>query len=281
MKTKNLLLIAAAGILTLGFASCKKTDDSSSSEIETTFELSGDQAVSENLTEDANDIFMEAAEGQGLMGSREPLVSMNVTSCATVTVTPASGFPKTIVIDFGTGCTPPGGTVERRGIIRVVISDSIRRPGSTAVMTFENYFVNDFQKEGTITWTNTSTPGTRSWQRKVENGKITAPGGVRYWLHSSLKNITQITGVSTPRNLLDDEFTITGTASVTNAAGRTRTANILQELHKRVICENIDRGTIRFEGPNHFAVLDFGNGACDRIATISIDGRPPRTILLR
>ncbi len=280
MKTKKLLFIAAAGLIVLGFTSCKKTDDTSSSEIETTFELSTDQAVSENLTEDANDIFMEAAENLGLMGSREPLVSMNLTSCAVVTVTPASGFPKTIVMDFGTGCTPPGGSIERRGIIRVVISDSVRRPGSTAVMTFDNFYVNNYKKEGTITWTNTSTPGTRSWERKVENGKITAPDG-RYWLHTSLKNITQVAGVNTPRILLDDEFSITGNATVTNAAGRTRTAAILQALHKQVTCENIDRGTIRFEGPAHFSVLDFGNGTCDRIATISIDGRPPRTILLR
>jgi hypothetical protein len=35
------------------------------------------------------------------------------------------------------------------------------------------------------------------------------------------------------------------------------------------------------EGPNHFAIIDFGNGSCDKIATISIDGNEPRTIALR
>ena len=48
-----------------------------------------------------------------------------------------------------------------------------------------------------------------------------------------------------------------------------------------MICDNIDRGKIKIQGPNHFAVLDFGDGTCDRIATITIDGNTPRTILLR
>jgi len=146
-------------------------------------------------------------------------------------------------------------------------------------MTFENYYVNGFKREGTITWTNTSIPPVKGWQRKVENGKITAPNG-RYWLYQSLKDVTQIAGSSTPGRL-DDEVSVAGNASVTNMNGVTRTATIIEPLHKAFICANIDKGKIRFEGPNHVAVLDYGNGACDRIATISINGHPPRTIILR
>ena len=43
-------------------------------------------------------------------------------------------------------------------------------------------------------------------------------------------------------------------------------------LEKKVICENIDKGSIKITGPNHFALIDFGDGICDRDATISIDG---------
>jgi len=77
-------------------------------------------------------------------------------------------------------------------------------------MTFENYYVNGFKREGTITWTNTSIPPVKGWQRKVENGKITAPNG-RYWLYQSLKDVTQIAGSSTPGRL-DDEVSVAGNA---------------------------------------------------------------------
>lgn len=270
-----------AGTLALGLFSCKKTSSSTNNaDVEATFELSEDQAISDNLTEDSYDVMNEAVEGLGLSGSRERLISNNNLLCANVTVTPASGFPRTITIDFGTGCTAPGSNITRRGIIQVVISDSLRLPGSTSVMTFQNYYVNGFKKEGTITWTNTSTPGTRSWRREVVGGKITAPNG-RYWLHDGIKNVTQTAGVSTPRNLLDDEFSITGNGTTTNSNNVSRTHTILIPLVKKTICENIVSGRIRFQGPNHTAVLDYGDGTCDRLAQISIDGNPPRTILLR
>lgn len=146
-------------------------------------------------------------------------------------------------------------------------------------MTFENYYVNYFKREGTHTFTNTSQPGVKSWQRKIENGKVTAPGG-RYWLHASVKNVTQTAGVNTPTQLFDDVFSMTGNASVTNARGISRTANILEALQKKYACRHIDKGRIRFEGPNHFAILDYGDGECNNTATISINGRTPQIIIL-
>ncbi len=278
MKIKQLLVAFTMVSFAIAFNSCKKKD-SAADELETTFELSGDQAIADNLTEDANDVFIEAATDKDLMGGRGPSGTTGILGCANVTVTPLVGFPKNIVIDFGTGCTSPNG-ITRSGKINIVLSDSVRNPGSTAVMTFTNYYVSGYKKEGTITWTNTSTANVKSWQRKVENGKITAPNG-NYWLHSGIRDVVQTAGVSTPNNLLDDVFSITGNHTVTNSAGRTRTITTLTPLQKKVICANIDMGSIKVQGPNHYAVIDFGNGTCDNIATISIDGRPPRTIILR
>ena len=96
---------------------------------------------------------------------------MGILGCATVTVTPQLGFPKTIVIDFGTGCSSNNGTT-RKGKINVVLSDSLRKSGSTAVMTFVGYYVNRFQKEGTITWTNISTPTSKDGNVKWTMEKL-------------------------------------------------------------------------------------------------------------
>lgn len=279
MKPKTLLFSIFSLILLFSFSSCKKTSENSTAEIEATFDLSGKQAISENLTDDANNILTETTATAGLDGSKVPVTTPENNICATVTISPGS-FPKTITLDFGpTGCTNPNSNITRRGIIHIFLSDSFRIPGSTAVMTFENYYVNGYKKEGTITWTNTSTTGTRSWSRQVVNGKITAPDGT-YWLHSGIKNITQLEGLSTPLNLMDDAFSITGTGTVTNAAGISRQSTIINPLHKAVSCDHADQGSIQFAGPSHTATLDFGNGTCDNIATISIDGYTPRTITL-
>ena len=281
MKLKNYVVAFATLTVAAGFSSCKKDNSgtTASDEVATTFELSGDQAISDNLNSDAEYVLSEAAVDGNFAGARITGVvqTMNVLSCAKVTTTP--GFPKTITIDFGTGCTSNRG-VTRSGKINVTLSDSLRTPGSVAVMTFINYYVSGFKKEGTVTWTNTSQGGIRSWERTCANGKITAPNG-KYWLHSGTQDVVQTAGASTPLNLLDDVFSTTGSHTVTNAAGKTRTCEITEALEKKVICENIDMGKIKIQGPNHAAVIDFGDGTCDRIATITIDGNAPRTILLR
>lgn len=278
MKILNPLGILLSASLFFA-ASCKKTDSGTSDEIEASFALTTDDAVSDNFIEDASDVKEEALLERDLVGNFGPAGPQNILSCATLTVTPLNGFPKTVIIDFGVGCTSPNG-VTRSGKIQVVISDSVRRPGSTAVMTFDNYFVNTHHIEGTIKWINTSTGTIHSWRREITNLRTTAPGG-RYWISNSVRNVVQIEGYGTPRDRRDDQFLISGHGSVANAAGITRTSTITENLHKRVICNWIDKGRIRFEGPVNNAVLDFGNGTCDNQATISVNGNTPRTITLR
>ncbi len=282
MNPKRILLPAAAFIM-LSLSSCKKESNTDDTEIETTFELSAKEGTTENLTQDTNDVLNEVAQdnnlqGNGFIGSTA--TNTNILSCATITITPQNTFPKNIIIDFGVnGCTSQNG-VFRKGKILVTLSDSLRHSGSVATMTFDNYFINGFKKEGNITFTNNSTASTKVWTRNCQNGKITAPDG-SFWTHSGTQTITQTAGSATPINLLDDVFSITGNRTVTNAAGRTRVGTILTPLQKKTICENIDKGTYQIQGPNHVAIINFGNGDCDRLATISIDGRPERTFLLR
>lgn len=282
MKLQNYLIAFAIIIFTVGISSCKKNNTASppSSEIQTTIDLSTDQAISDNLNADAENVLNEASVDNNFSGSTSVGVTttMGVLSCATVTVS-SGNFPKTITIDFGTGCSSNDG-ITRSGKINITLSDSLRHSGSTAVMTFTNYYVSGFKKEGTITWTNTTQNGIRSWQRKCENGKITAPDG-HFWLHSGTQAVVQTAGSDTPSDLTDDVFSYTGTATVTNSSGESRTATILNALEKKVDCANIDKGTIKIQGPNHYATLDYGDGTCDRIATISIDAGTPVTILLR
>lgn len=272
MKTKLLIL---SSVIALSFFSCKK-DSKDNSEIETTFQLSENEAVGDYLTDDANNVFFEVSTNEGLMGGRTTQSTQTLSICAGVTVT-QGGFPKTITIDFGTGCTSNG--ITRSGKINIVLSDSVRKSGSTAVTTFDNYIVQGYKVEGTLTWTNTSTQSSIGWQRKIENGKITAPNAY-YWLHVGTKNVNQTAGMTTPFNLLDDVFSVTGTHTVTNPEGKSRSATILTALEVKTTCGNVTQGTVKFEGPNHFAILNYGNGTCDRVATISIDGQATHTILL-
>lgn len=280
MKLKKFLALLSLPTVFF-FTACQKEGTEPDPEIETTFKLSENQAASESINDDANVVFFEAAANAGLIGSRTSQVfqSTNTLSCANVTVTPQNSFPKTIVIDFGNGCTSIDG-VSRAGKINITLSDSVHHPGATAVMTFENYRVAGYGVEGTITWTNTSTPNGISWTREITNGKVTEPLSGYYWTHAGTKNVTQTAGANTPQNLLDDVYSVTGNHTVTNPAGKSRAVTILEALEKKVICHNVSKGKMKIQGPNHYAILDYGNGDCDNVATISIDGFAPITILI-
>lgn len=288
MKLNN-IFFAVATISIFALASCKKTGVDNT-EIENTFELASNGGIAENLTQDAQEVLNEAAIDKGIAGAgfvAGATETTGILSCANVTVTPQNGFPKNIVIDFGaTGCTSPNGIL-RRGKVLVTLSDSLRRPGSVAVMTFDNYIVGIHKKEGTITWTNTganataSTPTIRSWSRICVNGKITNTITNNFWLHSGTQNIVQTAGVNTPNILLDDVFSITGNRTVTKADGATRVGTIITALQKKTSCNYIDKGTYQIQGTNNVALIDFGNGDCDDQATITINGQTPRTFTLR
>jgi hypothetical protein len=274
MKTNFALPIIAVIAFGISFSSCKKTSDTaetSSQEIATTTDLSSRQAISDNITEDANNQFLSAASTQGVMGARP-----TSPTCANISlnpVTPGTIFPKILVIDFGTGCLDAN-NITRSGKINVVISGLVRDSGSKATMTFTNYVVNGYGLDGTVTWTNTSKSGTKSWTRIVTNGKTTSTIDGVYWLYSGTRYVVQTSGVNTPLNLADDTLSITGTHNVTNMYGRTRTCTIddSNPLIKATVCPFISKGSMKLQGPLHYATIDFGDGTCDNQATFSIDG---------
>ncbi len=276
------LLPAIAAITLLGFSACKKTNTAEdTTELETTFDLASKGGIAENLTQDAQQILNEAAVDNNIAGygAQGGAGVDGILGCANVIVTQLTApnnFPKNIVIDFGT----TGTCRNRTGKINVVLTDSLRKSGSVATMTFINYTVGIYKKEGTVTWTNTSTAGVKSWNRVCTGGKITNTINSNFWLHEGQQSIIQTAGNGTS-TWLDDEFSITGGRTNTNSAGATRVGTILTALQKKTSCDNIDKGTYKIQGPNHVAIINFGDGTCDNLATISIDGRPERTFQLR
>lgn len=278
MKLKKIFALLSLPSLFF-FASCQKEGETDP-EFETTFKLSEDQAISESINDDATVVFFEASVGAGLYRMNGTVETTNILSCATVTVTPQNTFPKTITIDFGIGGCVSADGISRKGKINITLSDYLHNPGTTAVMTFDNYYTVGFKVEGTITWTNTSTPNGVSWTRQITNGRVIEPIGGYYWTHEGTKNVIQTAGANTPLNLLDDVYSVTGNHTVKNPAGKTRTVTIEEALEKKTTCHNVTKGKMKIQGATHFAILDYGDGTCDNIVKVTIDGHPPITILL-
>lgn len=187
-------------------------------------------------------------------------------------------FPRTIIIDFGTGCK---GNDERtrKGKIKIYITGKFWSVGTIITYTTENYYVNDYRIEGTRKVTHSAA---EVWDIVVTGGKITDPDGKMVsW--ESTRTRTRIAGSGTPINIFDDVYTITGNASGTNREGRNFTVTITTALQLK-FCSyiaEIVKGVIKIQ-PEDLKprTVDFGDGTCDNEGTVTV-GNKTKTFKLR
>jgi len=205
--------------------------------------------------------------------------------CASVT-TSGTTFPKTITIDFGTGCIGQDGRT-RKGIATAVLSDSMKKTGSTRTLTFTNHFVSDkaganfVQVEGTHVLTNNgSATGCLNYGVQVTNGKLTfSDGTTRTW--NCTRTRTQIAGCATPTTATDDRFEWTGASSGQTRNGYTFTATTTTPLQKSAACTWIDTGVMEVSVAAKTRTMDFGSGTCDDVATVTLANGTTKQVTLR
>ena len=284
-------LTAFALILALTLNSCKKDSSISSVpendpvEVAKTVESTTEEAVVEaqfddvfNITASMNSsqVGEDLGLGSNVSGLYE-LGTRTVTTppCFTITVVPniPGVFPKTVTIDFGTGCLGRDGKY-RKGKIVSIYTNPMVIPGAKVSTTFIGFHVDSFHIEGTQITENTSTSNMQGWKVTVLNAQVTNTVTNRWIKWNSTKNILQIEGNGTPQFPLDDVYKITGFARGSNSAGHTWASLVIEPLIKKFTCRWIVKGTVKLLRDGREALLDYGNGDCDNLAIIYINGVP-------
>ncbi|MBW6483804.1 MAG: hypothetical protein K0B10_12185 [Vicingaceae bacterium] len=276
MKSILSILIVSFLLLSITFNSCRKKEPA----IDLTTNSTQDNTVAENLFEDIRKVVVEVIDDEG--ASMRVKSGFSFGNCATVNINPSwvdTIWPKVITIDFGsTNCIGTDG-VKRRGKIIVTFSDLYKNPGSVLNVQLQNYYVNEHLIEGSKTITNNgrNSSNNLSFTVNVTNGKITYPnnGGVTTW--SSVRTNEWVAGESTNlfthgiAGICDDVYLITGNANGINRFGKAYTMQITNPLRKEICCRWLVSGTINIT-PSGLPtrILDFGTGACDNNASITI-----------
>lgn len=274
-KSMAVFLLSASLIIT----SCKKESsvNKSQEEITATMDAAENDATAESEFNDVYDNVtsinggdnLGIVEGGGIFGRED-----SVGRCFTVTVTPQTPgvFPKTVTIDFGTACVGRDGKT-RSGKIISVFTGRLREPGNSVTTTFDGYTVDSFKVEGTHKIINTSTSNNRSFNVIVSGAKITKTTNGKWVKWDSNKVVLQTEGNGSPLWPFDDVYEITGSKSGSNSEGKTWSATILEKLIKKGDCRWIVKGVVTLTRNGNSAVLDYGNGACDNKATITVNGQ--------
>ena len=291
--------IAAKGkifvcIAILGLSACQKNSATNSNQSNAA-NLTDSSTAAENAYYDVlNNAFVGYSDNSKVWTASTPQSGQTTTlstevenitgnlGCAIYAIdnTTPGVYPKTLTLDFGTGCTSADG-ISRKGKLIYLFTGSLLTPGSKVSVTFNQYVVNGYGLQGTYSITNNSTPAGVIINTQVTNGIITYPSGNNYH-YGHNRTFTMTAGASTPFIIADDVYAITGNSSFSAADGSSLVCNITTPLVKAIACPYVNTGVVSFVFDQVVnGTLDFGSGACDNQATLKIGTTVTRTITLR
>ncbi len=263
MKMKQRLVVMAAVALVTVVTSCENQGfEEQSSLEETTFV----ENVFAQLDADVEGVSESSAISSGRFGRGAGFGNFD---CASVSEETPEGadYPKTITIDYGDGCEAFNEMV-KSGQVIITVTGPREEAGSQKIVTFNNFSVNDHAIEGTRTFTNN---GDNSYTVVLEDGKITTPEGEEM-TRNSTRTKSLVEGADTDTRE-DDAWQVTGSASGVNAEGLSWSKSITSPLTISAGCRYIVSGIVQSQTEGEsLKVVDFGNGTCDNLYTITQDG---------
>ncbi len=267
---KRLNLFFAISLMFFAFNSCQKdgvvtaTDETTlslqetqSEEALTDIDLLADEAVDSNISQ---------------LKSADIVNNMYLSDCPVVTFN-TTASPEVLTIDFGTSCTGKDGKIRSGKII--ITSESFKTFPSVRDKSFDNYIVDGKKITGSIVKTilKDNVNNIRTAQI-TENVTINFPDN-----EGSSTRVSNITrqyqrGALGIRN--DNQVVSWGTVEFTRLSGVKMNKTITAEnpLVFMADCHHIVSGIVSITTSNNRSwTIDYGNGDCDNLATLTIGGK--------
>ncbi len=198
-----------------------------------------------------------------------------VKSNPTVTVGDTTmGFPRSMTIDYGTvGIQDSIDHKVRKGQMIVRFDNRWHITGTIAVVKLVDYFVANTLGGNWVQYAADSIiiiHGANSFTNNIVGGKCVSPTWNLEW--SSDRTVTQTEGIAT-LDAIDDVFSTTGTTTGKDRNGKSYKVNITSPIIKRANCSWMEAGRLEITPDGMPArTIDYGSGACDSKASITIDG---------
>ena len=263
------------------------------------------QNLDSDVAEDAliadaayDDIFLEVDAVMNLMdeqGYEQSSLKSAPDQEACVVITIVSDgdafWPRTITVDYGDGCDisryNDSRERVRKGKIIIKISGPMWQEVSSREVTFEDFYINEHKVEGrrTVTneglWEDGDYAGLWYFSVTLDGGTVTTPEGQMISKDVN-RTRTFVEGFDTKWDTRDDIWHLNGIATGVNRAGIAFSREITSPLWKEIGCRFITRGTVLIEAEGRpDVILDYGEGDCDPLATLTMEGETKEIRLRR
>jgi hypothetical protein len=213
-----------------------------------------------------------------------PTAPIDSGTCPSVKWSATTGiFPNTLTLDFGDGCVGPNGH-RFYGQISVEVTGSIFAAGSVRTIDSDNFRIDGtrYTFHGVVTNRGNDAEGLMYWTVVFDLAAQKGNNGNTTTLHVDRVR-TLMSGFDTFDTVTDDMYRITGKITGTRPNGRAYESIITTPLVKRPDCVWIVSGveTITFEGHDGVRTLDYGDGACDDKALLTMPDGESHEITLQ
>ncbi len=276
---KTILKTAAFIAISLGlvFTACKKKEKADSDT-----SVAEEQSVTVALTNELSDITDDASDKNvtDIQLRVDESSDARVIKCATIVrYAKDSSNVDTVIVDFGTGGNICKDGKTRSGMLTIIYTGGTkyRKFNSEATITTNNYKVNGHLFSGTKTIKNITTANGNLKFNVVVNATITTNKGA-VLTYTANRTREWVAGSLTMNDRSDDVIQVTGSETATNTAnGNVWTATVINPLVRKFISgckKHFVQGVVEVTitgKPNR--TIDYGNGVCDDIVTVTINGK--------
>jgi hypothetical protein len=286
MKTLVLSLIV---LLTLALTSCQDSNSfgtisSGDDSILKSATIAVDDMMAESVAEEVNfeaDFFADSEKllkqlarfkgTKNLLGGKKGMRYMAGQAPNVSIDTAETGYPVIITLDYGEGTELKNGRVIS-GIVTIEISAEKGTDGAMRSIAYSNCVIDSVGVNGTCIETfNGDNEQTRTVTSNSEITFVLANGTVIDRTGNHVCNWLE--GIDTQMEHNDDVIEITGALDAVTPEGNTWTRNIIEPLIRKGDCRHHVQGVVQFsQNDEVISSLDFGDGECDEIALLTVDG---------
>ena len=276
-KTQKIAsIITSLFLLGMILVSCNNendsiTDDSSSAELSEAFETTEIDDVSENVNDIVENAYFELSSNN-LSKSEDSKTHNNnrfLSECVTITKVITSENIA-VTLDYGDACTTKKEDV-LSGKIQMLISPNLEDKSVVIDYSFDNFYFNDKKIEGSVN-------KIRTRSNENENPQAVINRDIKIiWQDASfslIKGERKREWVEGADNMLwaDNVFSITGSWTITKRDGNIRTSTIVEPLIRNMACKFLISGIVEIEKTDKKKILDYGDGECNDLASLTVDG---------
>ena len=268
MKRTNLIFAASLLVFATSFSACQK-DATTDPTVDTTQDDDQATTLFDNVQNEADEVVATNVQMKSSGAPTADYATLTGSGSRTFTTTfSGDTIIRTITyVDFINGNAQNGHV--KNGVIVVKVLGGLLQAQFLKIITSQNFSIDGNLIEGKRVVTKT---GDYTYSVVLTGGKITFTDGTTY-THEFNRIRTWADGYDTPLNIWDDVYTIEGIATGINRKGNAYTNTITNALVIKNDCRWIVEGTLEMVSNGKTAVLDYGKGECDNIATITANGK--------